>query len=123
MITGSLWYGPLFGKKWLAAMGMPMLDAEMKKKMQKSAGPLYGIQFVLSLFTAYVLAHYIEGWKDVSGVENALWIWGAFVLPIVAGNAMWNNCSTKNKWTNFCIGAGYQLVNFVLFGLILGMWK
>ncbi len=123
MITGSLWYGPLFGKKWMEAMGINPMDVDTKKKMQKGAMPLYGIQFVLSLFTAYVLAHYIEGWEDVSGLENSLWIWAAFVLPVIAGNAMWNNNPTKAKWTNFCIGAGYQLVNFILFGLILGMWK
>ena len=103
-------------------MGVNPADMELKKKMQKSAGPLYALQFVLSLFTAYVLAHYIQGWKDVSGVENALWIWGAFVMPIVAGNAMWTNSSNKVKWTTFFLGAGYQLVNFILFGLILGMW-
>ncbi len=123
MVIGFVWYGPLFGKIWMNAAGIGPMDMEKRKEMQKSAGPLYGIQFVLSLFTAYVLAHYIAGWKDASGVENALWIWAAFVMPIVAGNAMWNNFTAKAKWTLFWLGAGYQLVLFVAYGLILGMWR
>ena len=120
MVVGYIWYGPLFGKKWLRLMGVNPEDLAKCQEMQKAAGPLYGIQFLLSLFTAYVLAHYIAGWKEVSGVENSLWIWAAFVMPIVAGNALWSNLKNKEKWTMFLLGAGYQLVNFVLFGLILG---
>lgn len=123
MILGFIWYGPLFGKKWMQIIGA---DAESKKEreeMQKSAGPLYGIQFVLSLFQAYVLAYYIAGWQDASGIENALWIWAAFVVPILAGNAMWNNDSKEISWARFLIQAGYQLLLFVSFGFILGTWR
>ncbi len=123
MVIGSIWYGPLFGKKWMEMMGIGAMDAEAKKKMQKEAMPLYAIQFVLVLFQAYVLAHYIAGWQDASGVENAMWIWAAFVMPTVAGSAMWTTQPTRTRWTLFFIQAGYQLVMFVLFGLILGMWK
>ncbi len=84
---------------------------------------LHVIQLVLVLFQAYVLAHYIQGWQYASGVENALWIWAAFVMPTVAGCSMWTNDSRKMVWARFLIQAGYQLVLFVMFGLILSMWK
>ena len=123
MVIGAIWYGPLFGKKWMEIVGATNLDKEERKKMQKQAGPLYAIQFVLSLFQVYVLAYYIAGWKDASGLENSLWIWAAFIMPIVAGGAMWNNDSRKIAWARFLIQAGYQLILFVVFGLVLGMWK
>lgn len=123
MVIGFVWYGPLFGKKWMEIVGAKAVDMEARKKMQKEAGPLYLVQFLLTLFQAYVLAHYIAGWKDASGVENALWIWAAFLMPTVAGSAMWNNDSARVKWARFLIQAGYQLVLFVVFGLILGMWR
>jgi hypothetical protein len=47
----------------------------------------------------------------------------AFVMPIIAGTAMWNNDSKKIAWTRFLIQSGYQLVIFIIFGLILGFWK
>jgi len=123
MIVGAVWYGPLFGKKWLNIIGATPEDLEARKKMQKSAMPLYVLQLLLTLFQVYVLAYYIGGWKDASGVENALWIWAAFIMPTIAGAAMWNNDSSKIKWARFLIQAGYQLVIFIIFGFILGMWK
>lgn len=122
MVIGSIWYGPLFGKAWMKICGATDLDKEARKKMQKAAMPLYMIQFGLALFQVWVLAYYIEGWAAASGVINALWIWAAFVMPTIAGAAMWNNDSTKIKWSRFLIQAGYQLVCFVVFGLILGAW-
>ncbi|MDO8521984.1 MAG: DUF1761 domain-containing protein [bacterium] len=136
MIVGYVWYGPLFGKKWAEIMGADATDLEARSplkgrggdmisqnQMQKRAMPLYAVQFLLTLFQVWVLAYYIQGWKDASGLENSLWIWAAFVVPIIAGGAMWNNDSAKVSWARFLIQSGYQLVMFAIFGLILGMWK
>ena len=123
MIVGFIWYGPLFGKKWLAVTGATDLDLEARKKMQQSAMPLYIVQFLLTLFQAWVLAYYIVGWKDASGLTNALWIWAAFIMPVVAGSAMWNNDSSKIKWMRFLIQGGFQLICFGVFGLILSWWR
>jgi hypothetical protein len=122
MIIGALWYGPLFGKKWMEIMGVNPQDAEAMKHMQKSAKPLYAVQFLLVLFQVYVLAHFIAIWEEATGVETALWIWAGFIMPIVAQGAMWNNDPRKVSWTRSLIQAGYQLVLFIVFGLILGLW-
>ncbi len=123
MVIGALWYGPIFGKKWLEVVGATTEDLEKRKEMQKGAFKLYVVQFILTLFQVWVLAYYIEGWKDASGLENALWIWSAFVIPVIAGTAMWNNDSAKIAWARFLIQGGYQLVIFVVFGIVLGIWK
>lgn len=123
MVFGYLWYGPLFGKKWLQVVGATKLDLEARKKMEANVWKLYLLQFLLVLFQVWVLAYYIEGWKDASGLTNALWIWAAFVVPVIAGTAMWNNDSAKISWARFLLQSGYQLICFVAFGLILGMWK
>ncbi len=122
MVFGYLWYGPLFGKMWLKVIKATELDLEARKKMQENVWKLYLLQFLLVLFQVWVLAYYIQGWKDASGLTNALWIWAAFVVPVIAGTAMWNNDSAKISWTRFLIQSGYQLVCFVAFGLILGVW-
>ena len=103
MVVGAVWYGPLFGRKWAQIIGADYDNVEARKAMQKEVVPLYVIQFLLTLFQVWVLAHYIEGWKEVSGLVNALWIWAAFIIPTVAGGAMWNNTSTKVSWTSFLI--------------------
>ena len=122
MALGFLWYGPLFGKKWMSIVGVGPADLAARQKMQQNVWKLYVAQFVLVLFQVWVLAYYIVGWQEASGLVNALWIWAAFIMPTVAGAAMWNNDSAKISWARFMIQAGYQLVLFVMFGLILGAW-
>lgn len=103
MAVGIIWYGPLFGKKWLKVIGATDSGLEARKKMQQGAVKLYFVQFILTLFQAWVLAYYIAGWREVSGLENALWIWVAFIVPVLAGVAMWNNDSAKVSWARFLI--------------------
>jgi len=122
MILGAIWYGPLFGKKWMEIIGVDPTDAEAKKKMQKSAGSLYAVQFLLTLFQVLVLAHLIADTVTVGGLERSLWIWAAFVVPTMAGAVMWTNQSKKLKWARFLIQGGYQLLLFIVFGLLLQFW-
>jgi len=123
MVVGGIWYGPLFGKKWMEIIGVDASDADAMKKMQKSAGPLYGVQFILTLFQVLVLAHLIADTTRVGGLERSLWIWGAFVIPALAGATMWTNDSAKMRWARFLIQSGYQLVMFAIYGLLLQYWK
>lgn len=122
MVVGSIWYGPLFGKKWAEIIGADMSDEIKRKQMQKEAASLYAVQFVLSLLQLYILAHFVQGWTEVSGIENALWLWLGFILPTIAGGVMWNNNPNKVKWSMFLIQAGYQLIMFIIYGLILSTW-
>jgi len=123
MIIGAIWYGPVFGKKWLEIAGVNPSDLEARKKMQKTAGPLYVIQFVLTLFQVLVLAHLVADTRVAGGVERSLWIWAAFIIPTLAGAVMWTNEAGKMKWARFLIQGGYQLILFIVFGLLLQFWK
>lgn len=123
MVLGSVWYGPLFGKKWMEIVGATALDEAQRKEMQKKAMPLYGVQFVLTLFQVLVLAHLINDTTAVTGLERSLWIWGAFIMPTIAAGAMWNNDSAKISWARFLIQSGYQLILFIVFGLLIQYWR
>jgi hypothetical protein len=123
MVVGYIWYGPIFGKKWLEIVGATSADLEERKKMQKAATPLYIIQFTLVLFQVLVLAHLVADTERVGGLTRSLWIWAAFVIPTLAGSAMWTNESGKKKWARFLLQAGYQLVIFIIFGALLQYWK
>ena len=123
MVLGAIWYGPLFGKKWMEIVGVDSADLEARKKMQKSAAPLYGVQFLLTLFQVAVLAYLVADSQRHGGLERVLWVWAAFVIPTLAGAVMWTNETGKLKWARFLIQGGYQLVIFVVFGLLLQFWK
>lgn len=123
MIIGFVWYGLLFGRIWTRIIGATESDLEARRQMQKKAGPLYGVQFLLTLIQVYILAQVINTWTDASGTLVALWIYLGFIVPTVAAGSMWNNDSRKIAWSRFGIQAGYYLVLFLVFGLVLGFWQ
>ena len=81
MVIGSIWYGPLFGKQFMQAMGMDKWSPEEKAKMQKSMIGSYVAQFVGSAVMFFVTAWYIITsihpgvW---GGVANAFGLWLGF---------------------------------------------
>lgn len=122
MVLGGIWYGPLFGKKWMQICGATGMDEAKRKEMQKAAMPLYAVQFLLTLFQVYVFAMIVVN-DPKDAPQHAAWIWAAFIMPTIAGTAMWNNDSGKIKWARFLIQSGYQLVLFAIFGFVLGIWR
>ncbi len=122
MIVGFVWYGPLFGKRWMEVIGATELDEMKRKEMQKKAGPLYLVQFLLVLLQVFILGNLIT-WSGGNGMIVATFMWLGFVVPTLAGSSMWNNDSSKIKWARFLIQAGYYLVLFIIFGYILGTWR
>ena len=62
---GFLWYGPLFGKPWMNALG--------KKASELQASPAsYVVTVVTSLITMIVLAAAIRAFGSASVVEGAI---------------------------------------------------
>ena len=119
MVLGFVWYGPLFGKKWMEIVGATDMDKERRKEMQKGMWKLYLTSFVLALLQACVLARFLP---LVSGSVYAsiFWLWAGLVVPVLAGASMWNNDSARISWARFLIQSGYYLVLLMIFGFILG---
>jgi hypothetical protein len=124
MIIGSLWYSPLlFGKIWMRLNKMSPESMGDAKQMQKEMAVIYGLQIAFAFLQVYILAHFINAWGNASGVETALWIWLGFVIPTLAGSVMWTMEKWEDKLLRFGVQAGYNLILFVLFGYILGVWS
>lgn len=127
-VLGFLWYGPFFGKSYMAVIGgkkrEEMTDEECKE-MNKKMGPVYILNIVVSIVTILVLSCVLKQYvvmNTVEGMKIALLMWLGFVMPMCASGAMWSGKPKKIAINMFLITAGYQLVAFALFGLILGMW-
>lgn len=129
MVIGSLWFGPLFGKPWMAMMGW---DASKKEAWAKTPGAkskmakLYAIQFVASLVMACVLAHvlvfagtYMKSSGVSAGLSAGFWSWLGFVAPVTLGMVLWEG----KPWKLWTIVAGSHLVTLCTMGVILALWK
>jgi uncharacterized protein DUF1761 len=123
MVVGFLWYSPLlFAKPWTILMGYDPNDKARMDEMRKGAGKMYGLAFVASLVSAFVLAKII----DVTTVNSALYgmkvafaVWLGFVTTVQLTGALFGRQPTKL----YLINTGYQLVCFLVMGAILAAWQ
>ncbi len=121
MVIGGLWYSPiLFGKQWMALMGItPEKIAESKGK---GMAKLYAMNFVAALLMACVLARF-AGLLGVSNASSALqlgfWVWIGFIATVMIGSVLWES----KPWKLYFINVSYQLVNLLVTVLIVGLWK
>ena len=122
MILGFLWYSPLlFARPWMILMGYDPNDKAKLEEMRKGAGQTYGIAFLCSLASAFVLAKVI----DVASVDSVLYgmkygfaIWLGFVTTVQLTGALFG----RQPFRLYLINTGYQLVCFLAMGAILARW-
>ncbi len=120
MVIGFVWYGPLFGKKWMKLSG---INPESGKKSGMSAS--YALMFVGSLVMAYVLAHalvfaatYLKASGVSAGLTAGFWNWLGFIAPVTLGSVLWE----KKPWSLWILNNAYQLLTLLVMGIILSLW-
>ena len=120
LVVGALWYGPLFGKRWLALM------ETTAEEIQEGFNPLstYGLSFVLALLTAYILAQLLamtggSGGSAMVGVHLALMALVAFVLPVAHQGVAFERRKAALAWLN----VAYNGVALVLQAVVLSVWR
>jgi hypothetical protein len=115
-MLGALWYGVVFGQRWMALEGITMEQA-------KSVNPVlpYLITFVLNLLMAFVLAQLCL-WRNANtaarGAAIGVLLWIGIVGPIVFTTYMYE----MRPKELFAINEFYPLVGLCLMGVILGAW-
>lgn len=121
-VLGMIWYSPmLFGKQWMALMGIKAETPEEIKKMKQKARPAYIASFIASLIMAYVLAHFVQyagAYSIADGMQAGFWIWLGFVGTIGFTNAMFDGKPIKLV----VINTGYFLATLLVMGAILAVW-
>ncbi len=128
MIVGSLWYGRLFGKRWL---GMMEMTAE---EVQEGFNPVrtYGVSILLSLLTAYILAQLIAeiapadvssmeggGGSVMVGVHVGLMALVAFVIPAAHQSVTFEKRKAGLAWLN----VAYNGVALILQAVVIALWR
>ena len=116
-VLGFLWYGPLFGKQWTAAVGRT--EEEVRAE---GPGAAIVVAVVASLFHAVALALILTTWDDVdlvSGIGAGLLASIGFAAISVVSNGMFEH---RGK---LLIGlyAGYLMLSITVMGAIIGAWN
>jgi hypothetical protein len=126
MAVGFLWYSPtLFGNAWMKEMGLTLKKLN-SDKMKKAMGKTYGLSFLSSLVTAYVLSHVTSMSIAVfnyplptPAFTSAFFMWLGFVAPVQLTSVLYDNKS----WKLFAINAGYQLAALMAMAAVIGFWS
>lgn len=120
-LVGWVWYGPLFGKAWMSAVG---LDEEQIEK--GNMGKIFGLAFVFEFIMAFNLAMFFYGSPEAaetitagSGAFYGFLTGFGWVFFALAVNSLYE----QKTWKYILINGGYWTVAFTVMGLILGVWK
>jgi hypothetical protein len=112
-VLGGLWYGPLFKNAWCRETGIDPNAAP------GHPGRVFGSAFVLALVAAFAFAVLLGPDPSLPlGLHHGALVGGAFVATSFGINYAFAQRSLK-LWL---IDGGYHLLQFVLYGLILGLW-
>lgn len=122
MISGTIWYNPkTFFPIWWKGIGKTG-----EPGMAGNMGLTWGLTILSSLVQAIFMALLVTalggvlgGVSLVSGITTGFLLWLGFVAPTNLVNKLFAGHGLK-IWA---IEAGNHLVNFVLFGAILGAWR
>ncbi len=122
MISGSLWYNPkTFFPVWWKVVGAGREQPGMENM---------GMTWALTVLASFVQAVFMSlmvtamgsisgGTTLASGATAGFMLWLGFVAPTYVVNKLFAGHGLK-IWA---IEAGNHLVNFILFGAILGAWR
>ncbi len=119
MVIGSTWYSnSVFGKDWRK---LAKLDAKKEKKDMPKA---MGVMVVMSLITAFVLAHvtylsftFFDYTFLSAAVSTSFWMWLGFVFT---GGVMMGAFEQRPMRLT-AINLGNSLVTFIAMGLAIGL--
>ena len=120
MVVGSIWYTPsVFGNTW-----MKLAKIEPKKQMSTSDKLMFVWVFLLSLLTAYVLAHVTFLSNSFFGhsflqdaLSTAFWVWIGFVVTRIVTHNMFDRRPGKLTW----LALGNEFITIMVMGLIIGL--
>jgi len=112
-VIGAIWYGPLFGKLWMAEHGFTEDDLK-----NANLAKIYGGAFVLELIMAINLAFFLNGLSLQEGLFYGFATGFGWVAMAIGVNYLFSR-STFKLWF---IDAFYFVVSFTIMGVILTAW-
>jgi hypothetical protein len=115
VVLGFIWYGPLFGKKWMALSNIQM-PAD-KPGFSVMIRPII-LSLVGAFFMSYVLSLGVPA-QVGAGLLAGLAGWLGFVAPVYLNFAGWEN----KPWALFFINGGYWLVLMLIMGAVIAAMR
>jgi hypothetical protein len=119
-LIGGLWYGLLFGNKFVELIGW----SPEKLQQMESHNPTKEmvIAFLLAVILTFVMAHFIQYTRArtvFEGIQTAFLLWLGFVATTQLATVIFE----ERNLGLYLLNVGYQLVACLVAGVILVLWK
>lgn len=115
---GWIWYGPLFGKKWMELNGFTKENMSQKKWLPLPL--IMGINYIATLLAAFSLAMFLGTESDaVFGIFAGLMIAIFWIATSRLNDVLYEQKPMGLFWIN----VGYNVAIYVIMGAIIGAWK
>ena len=119
-MIGGIWYGVLFGNKFIELIGWT--PAQLQQVASQSHGKEYLISFLTSVILVYILAHFVQytGAKGIGGgMQTGFWLWLGFVATTQLATVIFE----LRPLGLYLLNVSYQLVACLVCGALLAVWK
>ena len=119
-IIGAIWYGLIFGNKFLELIAWS--PEKIRQMEAQNPAKQYLVAFVSGLILCYILAHFVQYTKArtaVDGIQTAFWLWLGFIVTTQFATVVFED----RKLGLYLINVGYQFVGCAVAGVILTVWK
>lgn len=117
-VLGGVWYSALFGTMWSREAGV---TEEVAK--QGHPAKVFGGAFVLSLVAAYAFALFVAHSPDeMPWKETTLYGFMAGLFWVATSFGI-NYLFAQRSFKLWLIDGGYHVLQFTLYGLIIGLWR
>lgn len=113
--VGAVWYGPLFGDRWMAAAGITQ-----ERARESNLPAVFGGTLVLEVIAGIGLASLIGAEATVTdGLQFGLAVGLIVVLPALTVLSVFERKST----TLWALNAGYNVLGFMVMGAVIGAFQ
>lgn len=111
-VVGGIWYGPIFGKTWMAEFGFS--EEQLAERNQVK---IFGGTLLLNLLMAWNLAMFLGPKADMAfGAAAGFFTGFGFVAALLGVFYLFESKSMRL----FLINAGFAIVSFTVMGLVIG---
>lgn len=117
--VGAFWYMVPFGKIWGKIHDFDKLSKKEQKEMQAKMGPWYGVQVLVTIFSAAVLAKLMVLVPDYSPYSLAFLVWLGFVVPTEASAMIFGGSKPEYVWHKIFISIGESLLHLMVAAWII----
>jgi hypothetical protein len=120
MVVGSVWYAQgVFGKTWAK-----LAKIDMSKNTDASAARPIIVTMIVSLLTAYVLAHitylahqFYDNSFLTAALSTAVWAWAG----LTAARFITHDAFEGRPFKLTFINIAHEFVTFMIMGLVIGL--